>query len=150
GYRDALRAAGVPVRSELITSGDFTEPAGWVGVETLLRRGARFTAVFAANDLTAIGVLAALRARGFSVPKDISVAGIDDISLARYTTPALTTVRQPAYDIGRHATELLLSQLVGGPEQSRERIVLTGQIVERESVDAPQTGRRLRGSQRTT
>ena len=77
-------------------------------MRSLLAAAPDLTAVFAANDLSAIGAINAIAASGRSVPGDISVVGFDDLRLARYTSPPLTTVRQPAGEIARHATELLL------------------------------------------
>ncbi|MHB8621336.1 MAG: substrate-binding domain-containing protein, partial [Chloroflexota bacterium] len=97
-----------------------------------------FSAVFAADDLLAAGMLAALKERGLSIPADVSVVGFDDIRLASYTTPALTTIRQPSYEMGRCAAELLIdaaSQTSGtGPA---ERVIFQGELVVRDSTAAP-------------
>jgi len=137
GYRAALRQAGVSYRRSLVVTGDFTEEGGSRGVYSLLRANQRFTAVFAANDLTAIGALTALRESGLSVPRDVSVAGVDDISFARYTTPMLTTVHQPASDVGCRATEILLDRLESRPSNAERDAIFRGRLVLRDSVGPP-------------
>ena len=82
-------------------------------MQALLEADAGLTAVFAANDLSAIGAINAIAASGRSVPGDVSVVGFDDLRLARYTSPPLTTIRQPAGEIARHSTELLLGMIAG-------------------------------------
>jgi LacI family repressor for deo operon, udp, cdd, tsx, nupC, and nupG len=137
GYRAALRQAGMPYDADLVLAGDFTEEAGWHGVQHLLKTGQRFTAVFAGNDLTAIGALAALQQSGLSVPADVSVAGVDDIRFTRYTSPTLTTVHQPASEMGRRATEMLLDQLAPDSSLVSRNAVFRGQLVLRNSVGPP-------------
>ena len=82
-------------------------------MQALLEADPDLTAVFAANDLSAIGAINAIAASGRSVPGDVSVVGFDDLRLAPYTSPPLTTVRQPAGEIARHSTELLLGMIDG-------------------------------------
>ena len=113
GYQAALTDAGVSPDSSLVALGGFTESGGHDAMEALLVAHAGLTAVFAANDLSAIGALNAIAASGRSVPGDISVVGFDDLRLARYASPPLTTLRQPAEAIARHATELLLGMIAG-------------------------------------
>jgi LacI family transcriptional regulator len=123
GYRQALQAAGVPVRDEFVIRCDFTEAGGYAGMQALLALPVRPDAVFAANDVMAMGALAALQAAGLQVPDDIAVMGFDDIPLARLLTPPLTTVRQYQTQLGRRAAELLLERLSGtysGPGRSQE------------------------------
>jgi LacI family transcriptional regulator len=114
GYQGALTRAGIAPDSSLVALGNFTETGGHDAMEELLAgAGGGLTAVFAANDLSAIGAINAIVASGRSVPGDISVVGFDDLRLARYTSPALTTIRQPASEIARHSTELLLGMIEG-------------------------------------
>ena len=113
GYQGALTKAGVPPDSSLVAIGNFTETGGHDAMEQLLAADADLTAVFAGNDLSAIGAINAIVASGRSVPGDVSVVGFDDLRLARYTSPPLTTIRQPASEIARHATELLLGMIAG-------------------------------------
>jgi LacI family transcriptional regulator len=105
--------------------GDFKEGSGYrLVAEALTARGLDQTAVFAANDLMAFGAIAALREAGISVPRDVSVVGFDDIRAASLVFPALTTVHQPAYDVGRTATTQLLQYVSRGevPPASRHTL----------------------------
>lgn len=108
GYERALEAAGLPIDESLIIDGDFHEQGGYEAVKTLRRHRRQFTAVFCANDMTAIGAVRALDEMGLAVPQAVSVIGFDDIHLASYVRPGLTTVHQPIEQLGRRAAELLL------------------------------------------
>ena len=132
GYRDAHNAMGIPVDAELLAVGSFTEEGGYEAMESLLL-GPSFTAVFAANDLSALGVLSALSESGRAVPDDVSVVGFDDLRLSRYTTPPLTTIHQPAAEIARQATGLLL-ELAAGRTVDRMLHLLEPELVVRRST----------------
>jgi DNA-binding LacI/PurR family transcriptional regulator len=136
-YRAALRGAGIGVDPRLVLRGDFSEVGGSVAVEHLLASGAAFTAIFAANDLSAIGAIRALRTHGLQVPKDVSVIGFDDIHLAGYVTPALTTIRQPTYAMGRRAAELLIDAVEGAGSLTPETVLFEPELVVRESTAPP-------------
>ncbi|HMG45435.1 MAG TPA: LacI family DNA-binding transcriptional regulator [Acidimicrobiales bacterium] len=109
GYRATLEDAGVDVRPELIRHGPHVRSVARRRTEELLARRDRPTAVFAASDTQALGVLEAVRAAGLRVPEDVSVVGFDDIEVSSYA--GLTTVRQPLYESGRCAAALLLEVL---------------------------------------
>ncbi len=111
GYRWALAEAGLTIDERLIVDGRFTEESGLAGVEELLARGERFTAVFASNDQTAYGAMLGLFNHGYRIPTDMSLIGFDDQFLSAYTLPPLTTVRQPSFEMGRAAAEGLLRLL---------------------------------------
>lgn len=111
GWERALREAGLVPDEALVVEGTFLEDGGYAAGAALLEHVQDFTAVFAANDLTALGLLAACAEAGVSVPGDLSVVGFDGIHLARYTTPRLTTVAQPIYDLGRRAGEVLIDAI---------------------------------------
>ncbi len=111
GYRRALTAAGIEIDEDLIFEGRFDGNSGVLGVESFLMRGKRFTALFASNDATAFGARLALYRRGIRVPEDVSIVGFDNQSEAAFTTPPLTTVRQPAQEMGIAAAEVLLNLL---------------------------------------
>jgi LacI family transcriptional regulator len=113
GYERALAAAGVSPDPALVALGAFTETGGHDAMRALLAGASELTAVFAANDLSAIGAMHAIVASGRSVPGDVSLVGFDDLRLASFTSPPLTSVRQPAGEIARHATELLLGMIAG-------------------------------------
>jgi LacI family transcriptional regulator len=115
GYRRALREAGLEADPQLIVSGDWQEPSGLAGVETLFARHVAFTAIFAGNDQIACGALLALHKRGMVLPRDVSIVGFDDQRAASYTNPPLTTVHQPAHEMGRAAAEGILRMLRGAP-----------------------------------
>lgn len=136
GYRDALSAAGVEAEASLVAEGRFTEETGHEGALALLERHADLTAVFAANDLSALGVLGALAARGRRVPEDVSVVGFDDLRLSAFTSPPLTTVRQPAAEIARLATELLIDLTLGKPA-GKARHLLDPTLIVRASTAPP-------------
>jgi LacI family transcriptional regulator len=111
GYRAALVEAGFVLSPELEVPGDFSEVSGFRAIDVLIRRPPLPTAVFAANDSMAIGALSALRRAGLRVPEDVAVAGFDDIPMARYMDPALSTVRVDIGALGEHATLRLLAAI---------------------------------------
>lgn len=107
GYEQALKQAGLALSPSLLVEGDFTFASGIAGVERLLA-GDRPTAIFAANDDMALGVLQGAAAAGVSVPLDLSVAGFDDTPSALFSTPPLTTIRQPVAEMAAMATRRLV------------------------------------------
>ena len=133
GYKRGLKEAGVPVDESLIVRGDFQYWGGEEAINRLLALEEAPTAVFACNDLMAIGVMSALRKRGLRVPGDVSVIGFDDILEACVTVPALTTVAQPINQIGRMATEMLVERIASKESRATRTIVLDVALVERES-----------------
>jgi LacI family transcriptional regulator len=135
GYFDALEFADVDPCPDLIVASDFTEAGGRAGCLALLESGAQFTSIFATNDLMAIGAMAALKEAGLTVPSDISVVGFDGIPLANYTTPPLTTLRQPACEMGRRAAQILIDAIGGKQLAEGERqVVFQGELVCRGST----------------
>lgn len=148
GYVDALTAAGLPVDDLLIVETDFTAHGGAQAYEELVGRGVDLTAVFAADDLIAMGVLSAALARGRSVPADLSLVGFDDALPVRYTAPPLTTVRQDASALGECAVQVITTPKTG---RQRRRFVLPVSLVVRDSTAPPPPGsaasrRRNRGA----
>jgi len=132
GYRTALTEAG---REPLIVTDEaFTEEGGQRAAETLFALAERPDAVFAANDLMAIGAMAAAREAGFSIPGDIAVAGFDDIFAARLVTPPLTTVSQFQYDLGTTAAEVLLDRLQRGNAGAGTSQAMPFRLIERSST----------------
>ncbi|QNK67621.1 LacI family DNA-binding transcriptional regulator [Variovorax sp. PAMC26660] len=111
GFHAAMQKAGLS--ASLITADDFTQVAGLRAMEAELAEHFHCSAVFAANDLLAIGAMAALRAAGRRIPDDVAVAGFDDIPSAQLLHPALTTVRRFEHEMGRFAAELLIARLDG-------------------------------------
>jgi len=138
GYRRALEEANIKVDEDLICEGNFDGDSGLAGVETLLARGKPFTAIFAANDTTAFGARLALYRKGIRVPEDVSIVGFDDQNEAGLVTPPLTTVRQPAEEIGIASAETLLKLI---NKQDYEIQELKAKLVVRESTSAPKSGK---------
>jgi len=116
GYCDALLEAGIQLDSDLVLEGDFEPPSGRICANAFidLPVDKRPTAIFAGSDYMAYGAISASEQRGFRVPEDIAVVGFDDNPNSAHMEPALTTVRQPFYEMGRRAIEMLLS-LVDAP-----------------------------------
>ncbi|MES2152849.1 MAG: LacI family DNA-binding transcriptional regulator [Pseudomonadota bacterium] len=108
GYRDTLARHKIDVNPQLVVAGDFQESGGLLAVNQLLESGQRFSAIFAANDLSAYGARLALYRRNIRVPEDISIIGFDDLHSSMCTTPPLTTVRQPLFDVGRCLGQTML------------------------------------------
>ncbi|MFL6658304.1 MAG: LacI family DNA-binding transcriptional regulator [Massilia sp.] len=131
GYRDTLKRHKLDADEALVVEGDFQESGGLLAVDNLLASKQRFTAIFASNDLTAYGARLALYRRSIRVPDDISIIGFDDLHSSMYTTPPLTTVRQPLYEVGTCIANMLLPMLgrPGGPVE-----IPSLSLVVRESV----------------
>src|SRR5712691_6757471 len=131
GYKQALLEAGIAIDAELMVDGFYSEVAAYQATLSLLDRPQPPTAIFASSDSMAIGALHAVRYRGLSVPDDIALIGYDDLPLAAYATPALTSVHQPISQMGAHAVRLLVEQISGkGPATS---VRLPARLVVRES-----------------
>jgi LacI family transcriptional regulator len=113
GYRDALFHAGVPYDADLVADGDFSFSSGVAAARKLFSLAVRPTAVFAANDDMAAGVIWAAGEHGLTVPRDVSVCGFDDTPIARQIWPTLTTIHQPSRDMGRIAGLQLLQAVRG-------------------------------------
>ena len=136
GYRSALETAGLAFDDDLVLSGDFRMKAGYDQAQVLFGRRRRPTAIFAGNDLSALGVLRAARDAGLRVPDDLSVVGFDDIPFAEWSTPSLTTVRQPLTEMAAVAVRILLDSS-GSDESLGRRVELATDLVVRESTAPP-------------
>jgi LacI family transcriptional regulator len=134
GYRLALKEAGVERDSALELDGDFTEAAGYGAALKLLELKDRPTAIFAANDSMAIGALSALRESGVEVPAQMAVAGFDDIPLARYMDPPLSSVHVPICELGARAVGLLLHGIAHKNDHARRRERVATELVIRRST----------------
>jgi LacI family transcriptional regulator len=134
GYRQALTAHGLPQDESLIHFCDFTEEGGCQGMRHFLSHAVRPTAVFASNDLAAIGTYAAIRERGLRIPQDVAVVGFDDIPAATLVTPSLTTVTQFQRQLGRRAAQMLLERLQGHAPQSGRCEEMPYQLIVRDST----------------
>lgn len=133
GYLRALSEAGIGVDSTLLLDGEFTESSGYAAARDLLLLDPPPSAVFAANDAMAVGALRAFREAGLDVPGDIALAGFDDIPVARYVTPALTSVHVPIHEMGAHAVEAVLEAVRAPGAPPPDPVVLPTRLVVRES-----------------
>ncbi|MDG4764137.1 LacI family DNA-binding transcriptional regulator [Solwaraspora sp. WMMD406] len=138
GFRSAHDEAGLPIAADLVRQGDFYVAAGYSHGMALLDRPDRPTAIFAGSDTQALGVLRAARQLGLDVPGDLSVIGYDNVPVAAWTVPALTTVNQPLRDMASTAAQMLLD-LARGAELSTSRIDLVTELVIRESTAPPRS-----------
>lgn len=131
GYREALENASLSWDPKLVVQADFHEAGGLLAINQLVNSRQGFTAVFAANDQMAYGVRLGLYRLNIRVPEDISLVGFDDLPNSIYTMPPLTTIRQPIYEVGRLAAELIL-KMIGGEEVQSSKLQL--ELVVREST----------------
>jgi LacI family transcriptional regulator len=113
GYEQALREVGVEPDPELVAYADISARSGYAAMQELLARQVRFTALFAGNDTIAFGAMHALRAAGRRIPEDVAVVGYDDIPLAEFAAPPLTTLRIDPVTQGEEAVDMLLAQMNG-------------------------------------
>jgi LacI family transcriptional regulator len=135
-FEDSRAQLGLHRHAELIADGDFTQKGGFEAANRLLNLRPRPTAIFAANDISALGVLSAVREAGLRVPEDVSLVGFDDIPLAAQVHPPLTTVRQPLQQMGRSAVNTLLA-MIAGIEAPSPLITLPTELVVRASTIPP-------------
>jgi LacI family transcriptional regulator len=138
GYRAALADRGINLDPELVYEGDFFQPLGYAGASALLELSHPPTAILASNDVSAFGVMEAIREHGLRIPDDVSVVGFDDIPQAAHVHPPLTTVRQPLEKMGRTATRMLL-EYIKDPQRPIERTELSTELVIRQSCRPPKT-----------
>jgi DNA-binding LacI/PurR family transcriptional regulator len=137
GYRRALASAGIAPRPEYEAQGDFSETSGYSAVQQLLQLAERPTAIFCANDSMAIGGLAAASELGVRVPGDLTMVGFDDIPLAQYLSPPLTSVHVPVFEMGARAVSRLIAVLKGEPVAEGRSVRLPTRLVVRSSCAAP-------------
>ncbi len=128
GFRAALMRAGSSAPHSAVPS-SFRESDGYAAAASLLDGDARPTAVVCANDEIALGTYGACQERGLRIPQDVAVTGWDDIAIARYTSPTLTTVRQPLRDLGALAARLLEERLQGGRTEPRHEVLPTELVI---------------------
>ena len=133
GYRRALEEAGLPFDNELVVDGNWETVAAGAATKALFERRPDIRAVFAQSDAMAIGVLSALRELGKRVPEDCAVAGCDDIEMAAYAVPPLTTIRVPFFETGTEAMRVLLTMISTGSSVPR-KVLLPVQLVARAST----------------
>jgi LacI family transcriptional regulator len=131
GYRRALSEADLPVDPNLVCEGEFDGDSGVHAVQSLLSKGIKFTAIFAANDMTAMGARLALYRTGIRVPDDVSIVGFDDQAESAFVAPPLTTVNQPAHEMGAAAADTMVKLIAGEDIQIPK---LESKLVIREST----------------
>jgi DNA-binding LacI/PurR family transcriptional regulator len=136
GYRSAMAEAGVPVDPQLISYGKFHVHEGVQRGRELLQLPDRPTAIFSGNDLQALGVYQAARELHLRIPEDLSVVGFDDLPVAQWVGPPLTTVRQPLMDMATAAAEMVVA-MAAGAEPTQTRVELSTELVVRESTAPP-------------
>ncbi|MBN2117144.1 MAG: LacI family DNA-binding transcriptional regulator [Anaerolineales bacterium] len=132
GYLQALKKTNLPVDQALIKEGNYTPASGYKAMQTLLQLTPRLTAVFVASDVVAMGAMLAIKEAGLCIPKDIAVVGFDDIPLAEYYDPPLTTIRLPAFGLGWAGGERLI-RLIQGDRLDQEDVFLKSELIVRKS-----------------
>ncbi|MFC5774960.1 LacI family DNA-binding transcriptional regulator [Ectobacillus antri] len=133
GYLESMKTLSLDVVEDYVVDGDyFSHEGGYLAMKQLLALESPPTAIYAASDSLAIGAIEAIRDHGFDVPKDFSMIGYDDIALARYMNPKLTTIRQNTHEIGQKAAELLLKQ-INTKEKLIEQVKIPVELIVRES-----------------
>jgi LacI family transcriptional regulator, galactose operon repressor len=138
GYRSALERAGISFDPALVRTGDFRHEGGFVRGGELLDAADPPSAIFAGSDQQAFGLYEAARQRGLRVPQDLSVVGFDDLPVARWVSPPLTTVRQPLAEMGRAAAQML-DGLIDGLPLRTNRVELSTELIVRESTAGPRS-----------
>lgn len=132
GYCQALQAAGLPVDPALIREGNYTPASGFSAMKALLNVSPRITAVFVASDVVAMGSMLAIKRARLRIPEDIAIVGFDDIPLAEFFDPPLTTVHLPAYGLGWAAGERLI-RLIQGEGLNENSLLLESNLITRQS-----------------
>jgi LacI family transcriptional regulator len=146
GYRAALERAGIPLDPAIIKTGDFHYESALAAASAMLKLPGRPTAIFAASDVQAMGVYEAARQNGLRLPQDLSVVGFDDVPMAQWVSPPLTTLRQPLAEMAALATRTLLT---GDFMGFQNRVELAATLVVRSSTQPPGASVRLRARARS-
>ena len=137
GYRRAMLNAGLEVMGDDVFRGSFTQDSGYEMARQAMALETRPTAIFAANNFIAIGALKALQSLDLSVPEDVSLVGFDDLPEALVMFPFLTVAAQPAYQMAKEATGLLLARIVGEAPELHQEIILPTELIIRHSAGRP-------------
>ncbi|MGZ9163908.1 MAG: LacI family DNA-binding transcriptional regulator [Anaerolineales bacterium] len=132
GYVKALKRAKLPVKKSLIKAGNYTPASGYEAMKALLQVTPRLTAIFVASDVVAMGAILAIKEAGLHIPKDIAVVGFDDIPLAEFYDPPLTTIRLPAFGLGWAGGERLI-RLIQGEGLNDASLLLESTLILRQS-----------------
>lgn len=137
GYRNALEDANIIYETQKVKAGNFTPASGFTAMEELLSYSSRPSAVFVASDVVALGAIQAAKRAGLRIPQDISIVGFDDIPLAAYFDPALTTIRLPAYALGWAVGDRLTALIQGEQLMNHELFMDTDLVIRESSSRAP-------------
>ena len=132
GYRIAIEASGLEFNPQLVRYGDFDVKSGYNQMKNLLESGADFSAAFVASDTVALGAKATIREYGLRIPDDIALVGFDDLPIAKYFSPPLTTMQLPAVELARKAGELLI-ELLKNKHPKQRHVILDANLIIRES-----------------
>jgi DNA-binding LacI/PurR family transcriptional regulator len=135
GFQAAIKDAQQKIREDLVVRGDGKQAGGSARAKELLALPQRPTAIFCYNDMTALGVIGEVQAKGWTVGREVSVAGFDDLFFTASLQPPLTTFRQPKRDLGKRAMQLLLATLRG--QEAERKVVIRGELIVRESTGKP-------------
>jgi len=139
GYKEAIQEAGIAYERDLIAEGDFTMWSGLNAAFQFCNMKNRPTAIFSMNDEMAIGAMQTFKAQGIRIPEDMSVTGFDDIAYAKYCDPSLTTISQPAEEMGKMAMDMLLKIIEGEPLGQTECVLPTEFIIRKSTAPAKVT-----------
>jgi LacI family transcriptional regulator len=138
GYRDELERSGIAFNGDWVMPGDWEVDGGYQAAKSLLQLKERPTAIFAGNDLMALGAVYAIQDAGLSVPNDIAVVGYDNREFTRIVRPGITTVVMPVYEMGRIAAEMMLNQIAEGKREDDE-IKVKGELIVRDTCGADES-----------
>jgi LacI family transcriptional regulator len=134
GYREALEKHHIPIDKRKIRGGSYNENGGYQAMHELIRQNVPLSAIFAANDLMAMGAMVAIREAGLTIPDDIAVVGFDDITSAKLVFPGLTTIAQPQRQMGQRAAEMLFERLNGTVAEAGRSEEIPYKLIIRESA----------------
>lgn len=134
GFKNALKDNCINLRKEFLTEGDFSQESGYLAMQKILEKKDTVTAVFAGNDMMALGAYKAIYEIGLKIPENISIVGHDDFTLASLVRPGLTTMHQPVYKIGKLAAKVLIDIINENKRPSHSEIVISTELIERVSV----------------
>ena len=134
GYKSALKKYGIPFDKKLVTIGGMVEEDGAVGIQTLLKSNNNIDAIFAANDPIAIGAILELKKEGYKIPDDLAIVGFSDNPIASLLEPPLTTVAQPAYEMGATAATILLEDIESGDISTPKTKEIKTKLIIRQST----------------
>ncbi len=133
GYRMALEERNIKVKEDIIVEGDFQFESGYKRAAELIDQGKEFTAIFAGNDLMAIGSIKALKSRNIKIPDQVEIIGFDNVDISRFIEPQLSTIGQPAYEMGVRGAEQLI-KLIEGKKIVNKNIILEPELILRETT----------------